>query len=70
MQLNQMFWLSLVPFTADWLGHHASAFDGVGIALSFWHPVAGDAIFVLVALLWLRPDRRIERALGRGEAEA
>ena len=33
------------------------------IALSFVAPWVADAIYVLVALMWLIPDRRIERAL-------
>ncbi|MBW8880462.1 MAG: DUF1211 domain-containing protein [Asticcacaulis sp.] len=33
-----------------------------GIGLSLWHrPLAGLACYVLVALIWLVPDRRIER---------
>jgi uncharacterized membrane protein len=31
-----------------------------GIALTFWQPWAGIACYVLVALIWLVPDRRIE----------
>jgi uncharacterized membrane protein YhhN len=34
-----------------------------GIALAFWWPWAALAIYVAVALMWLVPDRRIERAL-------
>ena len=33
------------------------------IALSFVTPWAAQAIYVLVALMWLVPDRRIERAI-------
>jgi uncharacterized membrane protein len=33
----------------------------LGIALSFWQPLAGLASYVAVALIWLVPDRRIER---------
>ncbi len=33
----------------------------VGIGLSFWHCWAGLACYILVALIWLVPDRRIER---------
>ncbi len=36
------------------------------IPASFWFPAIGRAIYVLVALLWLLPDRRIERVLGKG----
>ncbi|HEY1928830.1 MAG TPA: TMEM175 family protein [Caulobacteraceae bacterium] len=34
-----------------------------GIALAFVTPIAADACYVLVALMWLIPDRRIERAV-------
>ncbi|MBW8734667.1 MAG: DUF1211 domain-containing protein [Asticcacaulis sp.] len=33
----------------------------VGIALSFWQPLAALGCYVLVALIWLVPDRRIEK---------
>ena len=33
-----------------------------GIALTFWTPLAGVAVYALVALIWLVPDRRIETA--------
>jgi uncharacterized membrane protein len=36
----------------------------IGVSLSFAFPWAGLAIYVLVALLWLVPDRRIESAIG------
>jgi uncharacterized membrane protein len=36
---------------------------GMAIALSFVLPLAAQAIYALVALSWLIPDRRIERAL-------
>ena len=45
--LHLLFWLSLLPFTTAW-----------------WiSPLAGMALFVAVALIWLVPDRRIERAV-------
>jgi uncharacterized membrane protein len=34
-----------------------------GIAASFWSPWAAGAVYVGVALMWLIPDRRIERTL-------
>jgi uncharacterized membrane protein len=41
-----------------------------GIGLAFVdHRIAGG-VYAFAALLWLVPDRRIERALGRGEAGA
>ena len=39
----------------------------VAIGLSFVQPWLAEAIYLLVAAMWLIPDRRIERALkGRG----
>ena len=35
----------------------------LGIILSFWHPHLGFGIFSVVALIWLAPDRRIEKVL-------
>jgi len=34
------------------------------IPLAFFHVIIADVLFVLVAVMWLVPDRRIERALG------
>jgi len=34
-----------------------------GIALAFVHPWMAEALYVVVALMWLIPDRRIERRL-------
>ena len=36
-----------------------------GIASAFLDTRIADALYVLVALIWLVPDRRIERAIGR-----
>jgi len=108
-----LFWLSLIPFTAAWMGENqfASApvalyglvlimaaiayfiltlalirnhgkesplalaigkdFKGkisiviyaIGIALSFWYSYAACSLYALVALMWLVPDRRMEKAL-------
>jgi uncharacterized membrane protein len=33
------------------------------IAVAFWEPWISDALYVTVALIWLVPDRRIERAV-------
>lgn len=43
------------------LGYAAS------IPLAWWTPWASDAIYVAIALLWLVPDARIERALKENE---
>ena len=40
------------------------------LGLAFVNPVIARAIYVLVALIWLIPDRRIERALAEHEARS
>jgi len=40
-------------------------FYAAAIPASFWAPWIAGAIYVGVALLWLVPDRRIERVVGR-----
>jgi uncharacterized membrane protein len=35
----------------------------------FLHPLIADALYALVALIWLIPDRRIERAVSAGDKE-
>lgn len=40
----------------------------LGILASFWQPWLAGAIYVLVALMWLVPDSRIERTLQAGQA--
>ena len=36
------------------------------LAASFWLPSVALGLYALVALMWLIPDRRIEKVLGRG----
>jgi len=48
----------------DWKGKLSPVFYAIGIALTFWRPWAAQAVYVLCALLWLIPDRRIEHATG------
>ena len=47
----------------DWKGKLSPVLYGVGIASSFVLPWLAGAIYVGVALMWLVPDRRIERTL-------
>ena len=47
----------------DWKGKLSPVLYAAAIAFAFWHPWASIALYVLVALIWLAPDRRIERAL-------
>jgi uncharacterized membrane protein len=48
----------------DIKGKASLAMYVAGVGLSFIHPALGCAAYVLVALLWLVPDRRIERSIG------
>ncbi len=48
---------------ADWKGKLSIVLYLAAILLSFLHPWIGNVVYVLVALIWLVPDRRIERVL-------
>ncbi len=48
---------------ADWKGKLSPVLYVCGILLNFVHAQLGQAVYVAVALLWLVPDRRIERVL-------
>jgi uncharacterized membrane protein len=50
---------------ADWKGKASPVLYAIGIAAAFVEPRVAQAIYVAVALTWLVPDRRIERALAR-----
>ncbi len=54
---------------ADRKGVLSIVFYAIAIPLSFLHRFVAQAIFVGVALIWLVPDRRIERALPQSEAD-
>ncbi|HWA01271.1 MAG TPA: TMEM175 family protein [Caulobacterales bacterium] len=47
----------------DWKGKLSPVAYALGIALAFWTPQISWALYVLVALVWLVPDKRIERAI-------
>ena len=49
----------------DWKGKLSPGLYVVGIVATLWAPWIAEAIFVTVALIWLIPDRRIEKALSR-----
>jgi uncharacterized membrane protein len=49
----------------DFKGNAAPVLYVVAIGLAFYSPVAAGAIYVAVALMWLVPDRRIERAIAQ-----
>ena len=47
----------------DWKGKISLVIYAVAIAISFVSPWSASALYVLVALMWLIPDPRIERSL-------
>ena len=51
----------------DWKGKTSMVLYLTAIACAFWSPVVSHVIYVVVALIWLIPDRRIERTLAREE---
>ena len=52
----------------DWKGRLSPVLYLVAIATAFWARWVSLGIYVLVALIWLVPDRRIEKALAFNEA--
>jgi uncharacterized membrane protein len=52
----------------DWKGKASPILYAIAIATAFWSHGVSQAIYVLVALIWLVPDRRIERALAATDA--
>ena len=49
----------------DFKGKISQILYGAGIVLAFVNPWISVALYVLVAIIWLVPDRRIERIVGR-----
>jgi uncharacterized membrane protein len=50
----------------DFKGKASLALYAVGIALAFVQPIAALALYVLVAVIWFIPDRRVERVVRTG----
>ena len=48
---------------SDWKGRASPAIYLLAIATAFWSQWLAQALYVLVALIWLVPDRRIEHVL-------
>ncbi len=48
---------------SKWKERLSLAAYAVAIAVALWSPIASSAIYVLVAMAWLIPDRRIESIL-------
>ena len=53
----------------DYKGKLSPVLYAIAIAASFFRPWIAGCIYVFVALMWLVPDRRIERALAKREKE-
>jgi uncharacterized membrane protein len=51
----------------DWKGKLSPLLYFVAILLAFLNPWTSNALYVLVALIWFVPDRRIERIVEGGE---
>ena len=54
----------------DVKGKVSPLFYALAIALAFVHPALAGGLYVAVALMWLVPDRRIERVLAQAEPGA
>jgi uncharacterized membrane protein len=57
--------LLAVAVGRDWKGKLSPALYLAAILLAFVNPAIASALYVLVALLWFVPDRRIERLYAR-----
>ena len=51
----------------DWKGKLSAVLYLTGMVVALWKPIAAVAVFVGVAVMWLVPDRRIERALAEAD---
>jgi uncharacterized membrane protein len=47
----------------DYKGNISPLLYALGALIAFWSPPVAQGLYLLVALLWLIPDRRIEHAL-------
>jgi hypothetical protein len=52
-----------VALGRDYKGKVSIVFYVIGIAAAFWSTAFASGIYVLVAIMWLVPDRRFERTL-------
>ena len=57
--------LLAVAVGGDFKGKLSLAAYAAAIPLAFVHPAMAGAIYVMVALMWLVPDRRIEKVIAR-----
>jgi len=47
----------------DWKGKISPLLYAIGIGVSFLRPEVAGCLYVIVALMWLIPDRRVERVV-------
>jgi len=57
--------LLAVAVGGDFKGKLSVAAYAAAIPLAFVHPAVAGALYVMVALMWLVPDRRIEKVIAR-----
>ena len=50
---------------SEWKGKISAALYAVAIVVAFHYPPISAALYVVVAVMWLVPDRRIERTMAR-----
>lgn len=48
---------------SDWKGRSSPLAYALAALAAFWSPASAQTLYALIALVWLIPDRRIERAL-------
>ena len=51
---------------SDWKGKSSVVCYAISIPMAFYSPAVSVAMYVLIAVLWLVPDRRMEAAFKRG----
>ena len=54
-------------FGSDVKGRASLLLYITGVAVAYWQPLFAGLLYVVVALIWLVPDKRIERALADEE---
>lgn len=53
----------------DWKGKASVLLYAAAVGIAFVEPRAAHAIYVIVAVMWLIPDRRIEKQMSASEGE-
>ena len=50
---------------ANWKGRASPTLYALGVLVAFFRPLIAELLYMAVALMWLIPDRRIERQMQR-----